>query len=210
MMRSVAKILNVGAAIVSAGCVSVLPEASPAAARYTIAPVEFADAAPQSVEWSLAVADPSATRAYDTAKIALTRAPGQIEYYANGEWADRGPRLVRTALVRSFENSGRILGVGDTISMPSADFILQTDIRSLHVQYANGDPAAEVSFYAKLTDRRGRILAARLFSESQSLGGDSATAAGRAFDAATSAVISDIVNWSTEAASEAWRAKSAS
>ena len=210
MMRDAMKILTAGAAILTVGCVSVLPEASPASARYTISPVEFANTAPQSVDWSLAVADPSATRAYDTAKIAITRAKGQIEYYANGEWADRGPRLIRTALVRSFENSGRILGVGDTITLPGADFILQTDIRSLHVQYANGDPSVEVALYAKLTDRRGRVLAAQLFSERQALGDDSATAAGRAFDAATSKVISDVVNWSTDAAAQAWQAKNAS
>lgn len=204
------KLFTAGAAIAAAGCVSVLPEASPASARYTIAPVQFTEPAAQSVEWSLAIADPTATRAYDTAKIALTRAQGQIEYYANGEWADRGPRLVRTALVRSYENSGRILGVGDTVSLPGADFILQTDIRSLHVQYANGEPAAEVALYAKLTDRRGRILAARLFSQSQQLGGDSPTAAGRAFDTATTGVISDIVTWSTEAATDVWQAKQAS
>ena len=199
-MRIVSSLTASLALALSAGCVSVLPEATPASARYTISPVTFNDAAVSSVDWSLAVEDPSATRAYDTVKIAITRAPGQIEYYAGGEWADRSPRLIRTALVRSFENTNRILGVGDTISLPGAQFILQTDIRSLHVNYNKDAPSADVVIFARLTDRRGRILSSRLFEQSQQLQSDTTTQAGRAFDRALGMVIGDIVDWSLEEA----------
>ena len=183
-----------------AGCVSVLPDASPAAARYTISPVEFAASqGGDKVEWTLAIADPASTRAYDTAKIALTRAPGQIEYYAAGEWADRSPNLIRTAMVRSFENSGRILGVGDTIVLPGADYVLKTDIRKLHAAYDNGAPSADVALFAKLTDRRGRIIASRLFTQSQSAPTDSVSAVGRAFDEVLQRTLQELVGWSFDA-----------
>ncbi len=189
-----------------ASCVSVLPEATPAAARYTISPVEFSGDNGARVDWTLAVADPAATRAYDTAKIALTRSPGQIEYYAEGEWTDRAPSLVQTALVRSFENTNRILGVGDAVALAGAEFVLRTDLRALHVKYNGGAPDAVVSVYAKLTDRRGRVIASALFAEEARADEDRVPAVGRAIDAALSAVIADMVACTfetAEAASEA-------
>jgi len=181
------------------GCVSVLPEASPAAARYTITPVVFAEQVnADKVDWTLAIADPTSTRAYDTAKIALSREPSQIEYYAAGEWADRGPNLIRTALVRSFENSNRILGIGDTIVLPSADFILKTDVRALHAAYENGVPSTKVTLFVKLTDRRGRIIASQLFAQQQVAQSDRVSAIGNAFNATTQLTLREIVAWSFE------------
>lgn len=195
----VVRVLVVSMAAALAGCVNVLPEASPAAARYTIAPIEFGSgSAAEPVAWTLAIADPTSTRAYDTAKIALTRAPGQIEYYAAGEWADRSPNLIRTAMVRSFENSGRILGVGDTVVLPGADYVLKTDIRRLHAAYDGGVPAADVALFAKLTDKRGRIIASRLFTQRQTAERDSVPAVGRAFNTVLQSTLIDVVDWSFE------------
>lgn len=207
-MRKVFYSLVGGAALCASGCVSVLPAAAPPSARFTIAAVDFSSPAEQQVAWSLAIADPSATRAYDTTKIALTHSQGQIEYYASGEWADRAPILVSTVLQRSFENSGSILSIGDAISLPGADYFLQTDIRSLHVEYDNQQgkrerSTAKLEFYVRLADRRGRILAAHRFIQSEPLTDDSETAAARAFDTAMSRMLNEILPWTIEAASAA-------
>ncbi|MEZ5917788.1 MAG: ABC-type transport auxiliary lipoprotein family protein [Parvularculaceae bacterium] len=86
------------------------------------------DAAPaQLAAWSLSIEEPMATRAYDTANIALSRGPAQIEYYAGGEWADRAPRLFGAALVRSFENAGAIRTSARSLRCLLGDFALQTD-----------------------------------------------------------------------------------
>ncbi|MEX0644307.1 MAG: ABC-type transport auxiliary lipoprotein family protein, partial [Parvularculaceae bacterium] len=151
--------------ISAAGCVSVLPQAAPPSPRYLLTPVAYEGSAAEAVAWSLAVDDPLATRVYDTTKIALVRAPGRIEFYAAGEWADSAPRLVQSALVRSFENSGRILGVGDRGSMIVSDFVLQTDIRALHADYSGGAPEAVFTVYARLTNSRGKVVAGKLFEQ---------------------------------------------
>lgn len=192
------------AAIVLPGCVSVLPEAAPAAPRYLIDPVAFEASSEPPVEWSIAVEDPMATRVYDNTKIALVREPGRVEYYANGEWADRAPRLVQAALIRSFENNGRILGVGDRTSLPISNFVLQTDIRAMQAEYEGAQATAHFSVFVRLGNGRSRIFAAKLFeAKVPAERGDVASIAA-AFDSAVGAVIGDIVDWSIEEANAAY------
>ena len=191
-------------ALALAGCVSVLPEAEPPAPRYLLAPAEFDVESEKRAAWSLAVEDPAATRAYDTTKIALARAPGRIEYYANGEWADRAPRLLLSALVRSFENSGRILGVGDLAAAPASDFVLRTDIRAMHADYGSGSPVATISVYAKLTDGRGRVYAARLFERSAPVERDAVAQVASTFDQVVGELLTDMVDWTFAEAEAAY------
>lgn len=188
-------VIIAAAGLLAAGCVSVLPKAAPAPARYLMAPAEFAGETGTKVEWSLAVEDPRSTSVYDTSKIALVREPGQVEYYASGEWADRGPRLVQAAIVRSFENSGRILSVGDRPSLPVSDFVLQTDIRMLHAAYEEGAPTATVAIFARLTNARGRVYAAHLFRQEVAAAGAAERQIVAAFNEAMTAMLKEMMEW---------------
>jgi cholesterol transport system auxiliary component len=183
------------AALAIAGCVSVLPEAGPAGARYQVTDIAFAEAGPPRVAWTLGVEEPDATLAFNTAKIALARAPARIEYYAGGEWVDRAPRLFGAALVRSFENSGRITGVGSRITLPISTFVLQTDIRRLMVVQEDGAAIAEAAVFARLTNGRSVVYAARLFEAQEPVAGDNAGAAATALNAALARVQRDLVEW---------------
>lgn len=182
-------------------CVSVLPDAPPPAARYTVSDVTIETAA-APVSWTLGVEEPAATLAYNSAKIALSRAPGRIEYYAGGEWVDRAPRLFGVALVRSFENTGAIIGVGSRISLPVSTFILQTDVRKLGVVEAGGW-RAEVAVFARLTNGRSAVHASRLFTAATPAAADTPAAAAAALDAALSAIQREIVAWTLDEAGRA-------
>ncbi|MEM9706421.1 MAG: ABC-type transport auxiliary lipoprotein family protein [Pseudomonadota bacterium] len=177
------------------GCISVLPEADPAPARFLLSPAPVSESGP-SIDASLTIADPSATRALATTSIALMRSPGVVEYYRGGEWSDRAPALMRTALLRSFENSGRILSVGDSVSMPAGAYTLRTDIRSFHIAFGDAGPRAEVSVYARLTNRRGRVLAAKLFDHSRPLKKDAVDLAGAMLNDSAGEALASIVDWS--------------
>lgn len=203
MTRTGLKLAAVAAlASLAPACVSVLPEAKPPAPRYMLTPVDFEGDAPQ-VAFSLAVEDPSATRVYDTTKIAAMREPGRVEFFSGGEWADRGTRLIQSAIIRSYENSGRILAVGDRIALPAPDFVLNTDIRALHVDYASGAPVATFTLYARLIDKRGRVVAAKLFEAQEQAGANSVPRAARALDAAVGAVVTDLVAWTFDEGTKA-------
>ncbi|MFQ5562092.1 MAG: ABC-type transport auxiliary lipoprotein family protein [Parvularculaceae bacterium] len=187
----------VAAATLVSGCVSVLPKAPPPAARYAMEPVAAAAEGP-AVDWRLIVENPAATRIYDTTKVAVAREGGRFEYLAGSEWADRAPRLIQSALVQSFENSGRILGVGGRSAIPLAEFVLQTDIRALQAHYDRRDPVVRAALYARFTDGKGVVYAARLFESEAPIDGRGGDALLAAFDDALQAVFADIVVWSFE------------
>jgi cholesterol transport system auxiliary component len=196
-MKQIIRGVFFGLAFFASGCVSLLPETSPPKPRYHISAVKADALAGASVDWSLVVEDPHTTRVYDTTRIAVSTAPGKIQYFAGAEWADRAPRLFQTALVQSLEDSGRIITVGDRSAIPIADYVLQTDLRAIQLNIRGGR-VASVSIYARLTDGKGKIYAAKLFEMSASATSDRADDVVAAFDSAFASAITGIVNWALE------------
>ncbi|MEQ1931379.1 MAG: ABC-type transport auxiliary lipoprotein family protein [Parvularculaceae bacterium] len=187
--------LIIAAAASLVACVNVLPKAPPASPRFLIAAVSVEAASAAPMDWTLVVEDPQASRVYDNTKIALAQEPGRIEFYGDGEWADRAPRLFQSALVRSFENTGRILGVGDRTAQPIADFALHTDIRRMEADLEGGKAKAVFTVYARLVSHRGKVVAGKLFTAEQSAGVNSGPAVARALDQAVQSVMSEVVTW---------------
>lgn len=190
------------ATILLQACVSVLPEAAPASARYQVTDVAIGgDHAP--VSWSLSIEEPDATLAFNSAKIALSREPARIEYYAGGEWVDRAPRLFGVALVRSFENAGAIKGVGNRVTLPVSTYVLQTDIRKLAVTHQGGAMSADAVIFARLTNGRSVVYASKLFSASKPLSSDNAGAAATALNAGLQDIQRDLIEWAIAEADRA-------
>lgn len=199
------RILLAAVAFLLQACVSVLPEAAPPSARYQVTDVAVDSAAPAPVSWTLAIEEPDATLAFNTAKIAISREPARIEYYASGQWVDRAPRLFGAALLRSFENTGVIRGVGNRVSLPVSTFVLQTDIRKLTIAKADGADIAQVAVFARLTNGRSAIYASRLFSASEPLAQDNGGAAATALNLGLQKVQREIVEWTIAEAETAGR-----
>ena len=186
-------------------CVSVLPEAAPPSARYQVSDVVDPDIASPPVQWTLAIDEPEATLAFNTAKIALSREPARIEYYAGGEWVDRAPRLFGAALIRSFENTGLVKGVGRRTALPIATFALQTDMRNLSVIHQDGAITARVEIFARLTNGRSAILASKLFTAQSPVAADNAGAAATALNASLASIQRELVSWAIAEAEAANR-----
>lgn len=185
----------VALALFASGCVSVLPEAAPPKPRFHIAAAGADQLAGAPLPFTLIVDEPRATRVYDSVRIAVATAPGRIEYLAGAEWADRAPRLFQTAIVQTFEDAGRILGVGDRAAIPVADLVLQTDIRRMELTVDGRAHAADVSVYARLTDGKGTVYAARKFEARVAAASTEPDDAYKAFSGAFDQVITGIVGW---------------
>lgn len=198
MMKRFFPVLVFVSALFATGCVSLLPETTPAKPRYQISPVEDGAAAGAPVDWSLVVEDPRATRVFDTVRIAVSTAPGKIEYFAGAEWADRAPRLFQTALIQSFEESERILAVGDRSALPVGDFVLQADIRHIQLNVRGGSPVAAVAIYVRLSNGKGTIYAAQPVSATAPAASDGPDDVIAAFNAAFDQVLAETVAWAFE------------
>ena len=133
---------------------------------YTLTAVRrFGQALPK-VDWQLVVGTPVASADLNTTRIALTRAPGVVEYFAKGAWADNAPILLQTKLIESFEASGSIVAVGRDAAGLRPDFVLQSELRDFQADYADGEvPTAHLRLAAKLVRMPDRRIVTTITSE---------------------------------------------
>lgn len=142
------------------GCALLSAGGGPPVRLFTPHPkTSFAPDLPK-VDWQLAIDPPIAPASLDTVRIAVQKTPLELDYYANAAWADRVPSMVQTLLAASFENSGKIVGVGRMSATIRADFTLRTDIRDFEVQGDAAHPAARVRIVSKLIKMPEREIVA--------------------------------------------------
>jgi len=137
------------------------------------------------------ISEPSAVVMLQTQRFLF--APGsELSGFADAQWSDALPPLVQAKLLQSFENYD--------ISHPplreaaDADRRLAIDLRTFQIGGAP-DPAAEISLSARILDKSGRVVAARLFSASRKLEGVDPPAAVAAFDDAFTSLARDLIVW---------------
>jgi cholesterol transport system auxiliary component len=145
----------------------------------------------------LVVPPPTALQVLDTEQIVVSPRPGEVTYADNSQWTDRLPSLLQARIIQAFENGSRLRAVGRPSDRLTPDWSLVTDIRQFGVKVEDGQASAVVELSAKLvTDRGGRIAAAKLFSATAPGATDGAGAAA-ALDRALAIVLRDMVAWAT-------------
>jgi cholesterol transport system auxiliary component len=146
----------------------------------------------------LLVQPPAVPAALDRRRIALTKPPLLLDYFADAEWAETVSALVAAVLTNTFENSRAITVLDGSLGLP-ADLLLGTEVRHFEAQYAagGGAPAAWVSIEAKLVAMPQRkLIAQALFERRVPAAGADLPSIAAAFDAALRQVATEIVVWS--------------
>lgn len=180
-----------GAAL--AGC-TVIPKVNDPIPLYTLSAVTHFRRSLPRVDWQLVVGTPVASADLDTTRIALTRSPGVIEYFANGAWADNAPILLQGKLIESFEASNAIVSVGRDAVGLRPDYVLQSDLRDFQAEYTGGTPIAHLRLAAKLVRMPDRRIVANILTEQKvPAEGSSLAQIVRAFDRAASEAFEDVV-----------------
>jgi cholesterol transport system auxiliary component len=154
--------------------------------------------APRRVPALLVIATPSAPAGLDTKRIALIRSPVTIDYYADGEWIDRPPFLVKEALIEGFQKSGAFAGIGGEGLGLNADYVLNTDIRDFTAIYdtPDGPPLVRIRIAAELITMPGRNIAAStsVTREARASAPDLPSIV-NAFDRALGEAVQDVIIW---------------
>lgn len=195
--RALAPIASAALLGLLAACGGLLPE-PPQRQLYRLAPSVSFPAPLPHVAAQLLVAAPSAPAGLDTRRVALSRSPVSLDYYADAEWEDRVPFLVQAALVDAFDRSGSLAGVGPERLGLRFDFVLETAITDFQAVYDAPDrpPHAVVGLVAKLIRMPDRQIVAQA-----SFRGDAPAAVNaladivRAFDAALGDAAQQVVSW---------------
>lgn len=155
-------LLALAASIGLAGCINAeLPGGGPSPKLYELSAKSTFDQNLPEVKWQLVVSEPTAASHLNTNRIALRPQPLAVEYYKGVAWADRAPRMIQTAIIESFERTGKIQAVGRDGSGLRADYTLKTELREFTAIYGEGpNPQILVRMNAKLVKMPERMIVA--------------------------------------------------
>ncbi|WEX75954.1 ABC-type transport auxiliary lipoprotein family protein [Sinorhizobium numidicum] len=141
------------------------------------------------------VPEPSALKTHDGDQIVIRLSKSELQYLARAQWGDRLPRIVQDRLVQTFENTGKVAGVGKPGQGLAIDYQVITEIRAFEIS-TNGPATAVVEIFAKvLNDRNGTVQTQKAFRAVAPVRGTGNPAFVSALDAAFAQVASDIVGW---------------
>jgi phospholipid/cholesterol/gamma-HCH transport system substrate-binding protein len=147
------------------------------------------------VQWT--IPEPTAVAMLETQRFLFSPAqdyPG----FAEALWADALPKLVQARLIESFENYDlahaplRVADIGQT------EFQLLIDLRRFRIA-VDAKPATEIALSARIVDKDGKVIASRLFEESEKLDKVEPAAAVVAFSDAFGRIAKDMIAWTVEA-----------
>jgi cholesterol transport system auxiliary component len=156
-----------------------------------------ADPAWPQVRWALLVLRPVANQSLDTDRIVVRPTPGALQVYKGAAWPDPAPDLVQTALMRGFEDSGRILSIARPGGAVRGDFQLATELRAFESVYEGATPAATIEVHARLIRVvDGAAVAAKTFRVSQASDGTDVAQVSDAFGTGLAQLTREVVGWS--------------
>ena len=193
-----------------AGC-GILPKREPTQLFEPARPALATHADWPQANWSLLIAKPAAGQLLDNDRIAVRPSPGAISVYKGAAWSDPAPELVQTALLRSFEDSQKILSVSRPGAGVRGEYQLQTDLRTFESIYEGASPQVVVELYAKLIHTAdGQVVAARVFRETEPAAGVEVGPVVDAFSRALDRVTGQVTGWTLAEGNRQERSSAAS
>lgn len=207
--RRFAASIGITALAATGGC-TVLPTLGGQTTLYGLSSTSRVDGDAPQVGWQLAIESFSSPASLDTVNIATQRSAGTIDYFSGVAWTDRAPAMIQRLLVESFQDSGRIVGVGREVHAMRADYQLRCELRDFQAEVLDDDrvPTGVVRIGCALV----RLPERRIVS--QATHGDRRQASAMGFDAAVRAIdqalgqtMAEIVGWTLRTGQQDWQAR---
>ncbi|MPS36889.1 MAG: ABC transporter [Stenotrophomonas sp.] len=166
------------------------------------------DASWPRVDWQLAVAKPAAARLVDSPRINVRPTPGELEVYRGATWSQPATDMLEDALLRGFEDSGRIGAVARIATGIRSDYKLAIDLRRFEADYAgNARPAATIELNAKLIHSLDqRVVASRTFLVAEPAADTAVPSVATAFETALARTTTELIGWTLAAGQADWQA----
>jgi phospholipid/cholesterol/gamma-HCH transport system substrate-binding protein len=150
----------------------------------------------RTIKGQLAIPEPTAVVMLQTQRFLFSPAkdyPGFVE----AQWADSIPKLLQARLIESFENYDLAHAPLHAADGAPADYQLAIDIRRFRIATDAG-PAAEIALSVRILDKDGKVVASRLFQQSQKFDKIEPPAALAAFNEAFGRIAKDVIGWTVE------------
>jgi phospholipid/cholesterol/gamma-HCH transport system substrate-binding protein len=132
----------------------------------------------KTLKGQLAIPEPTAVAMLETQRFLFAPA-GDYPGFADSIWADAIPKLLRVA------------------DIGQSDSQLLIDVRRYRI--ATDGPAAEIGLSARIVDKNGKVIASRLFEDSEKFDKLEPPAAVAAFNEAFGRIAREMVGWTAQA-----------
>lgn len=152
----------------------------------------------KAIKGQLTIPEPTAVAMLETQRMVFSPPGKEFPEFADFLWADSIPKLLQARLIDSFENYDLAHAPLRGSDVAPADVQLLVDIKRFRIAVDAG-PAVEIAFSARLVDRSGKVIASRLFEQSQKLDQVAPAGAVAAFNDAFGRIARDVVGWTVQA-----------
>lgn len=186
-------------AVLSSGCVSLLPEPAAPAAVYRLTPIDDLAETDALQGVRIAVARPRASEILSGDRIAVLTSDQSIAFYEGIRWSDPTPVLVRRLLIDAMERAGLATSIALPNEVVDRDYVLHADLREFAL-WRDGDRLdARMRLSLRVVALESRSVIAAKIVESQAAArdrdGDSVAAA---MNEAARQAIRDTVSWTID------------
>jgi len=151
----------------------------------------------KAIKGQLALPEPSAVAMLETQRMLFSPVK-EYPDFAEFVWADSIPKLLQARLIESFENYDIAHAPLRATDIAQADFQLLIDVRRFQIE-TDLQPAARIALSARILDKNGKVIASRLFEQSEKFDKLEPEAAVSAFNDAFGRLAKDFVAWTVQA-----------
>ncbi len=169
-----------------------LPQAREGETRVFALSVDIAANEGPNVERQLLVDAPSAAGLLDSERIVVRAGADELGLLRGARWSAPLPALWQGLMISAIEDDGR-LRVGRERDVLAGDERLIGELRAF--EYVRDTQQVRIHFHAKRVDRQQRIVAERGFEASVAARGSDAADVVTAFNAASAAALSQLIEW---------------
>ncbi|MGA7806988.1 ABC-type transport auxiliary lipoprotein family protein [Bradyrhizobium sp.] len=160
------------------------------------APKDFGPVS-KTIKGQLAIPEPTAVAMLETQRM-LFSPTKDFPNFADFLWADSIPKLLQARLIDGFENYDLAHAPLRAADVGQTDFQLLVDVRRFQVAL-DSTPQAEIELSARILDKNGKVLASRMFAETQTFDQIEPAAAVAAFDDAFGRLAKEMIGWTVQA-----------
>lgn len=152
------------------------------------------EAAPSRQPQVLAISLPTAAPGYDSPQMAYLRQPLELEYFARHRWADTPAQMLQSLLVQTL--TPRFSAVVTTPGLLPADLRLDLELIKLHQDFTQHPSRIQWTLRAQLVAVKDkRVLAVRLFDETETADSEDAYGGVRAANRALQRILVDLAEF---------------
>jgi cholesterol transport system auxiliary component len=189
------------AAALTSGCTALQPPRVESLNLHVLGAMPAARPARARQDVVVEVALPRAWPGFDTPQMAYVRQPYELDYFASSRWADTPARMLGPLLASALEQAGSFRAVVQMPTAVLADLRIETELIRLQQDFATQPSRVELAVRVQLIDVRGRrILASRLFEETEPARSDDAAGGVMAANVALARLLERVVDYCIEQA----------